>query len=289
MVRPALATGLAALAAALAVPALARLASGLDTDRLVTRASGYLERALRPLRLAGEEGLVPSDRERLRLQALASGIGLPLGVYLEGALGGVLLAIGGAWLGSRALVWRRQRFRRAVDAGAALAAVALADALSSGHSVRGALALAAADLPGAIGVELRRAVRGLELGATTDSALERMRQRCRSRRIDLICAAVRIQRRSGGALAGLLRGIAATIDEHDRLLDEARAASAQARFTSWIVLALPLLGLLLGEVVAPGLLGTMFGSRAGRWLLATALALQVCGALLVVRLAQVER
>jgi tight adherence protein B len=278
------AAGLAGFSAALVVPALAFLGG-----RLRGFAPAYLERALRPLRLAGEEGLVPSDRERVRLQALTGAAGFALGLYLLGAAGAVVLGIAGGWLGARALVWRRERYRRSVDAGAAWAAMALADALSAGRSVRGAIEVTAADLTGAIGVELRHAVRELELGATTEAALEHMRAGCRSRRIDLICAAIRIQRRSGGALAALLREIAATIEAQDRMLDEARAASAQARFTSWIVLALPLLGLLLGEMIAPGLLSTMGRSPASRWLLGGALALQVCGALLVVRLARVDR
>jgi tight adherence protein B len=272
------------MSAALAVPALALLGGGARA-----LAPAYFERVLRPLRLAGEEGLVPSDRERLRLQVLTGAAGSMLGLYMWGMAAAVGLGLGGAWLGSRALVWRRERFRRAVDAGAANAAVALADALSAGRSVRGAMAVAAADLSGAIGVELRRSVRELELGATTEAALERMRLACRSRRVDLICAAIRLQRRSGGALATLLREIAVTIEAQDRLLDEARAASAQARFTSWIVLALPFIGLALGELVAPGLVGSISASPAGRWLLGGAFALQVCGALLVVRLARVER
>lgn len=283
MVRTTLALAVAAIGAAIAVAALALL-----WESVRTFAPGYLERALRPLRLAGEEGLVPSDRERVRLQLLTGVAGFVLGLYLWGVLGALVLGPSGAWLGSRALVWRRERFRRAVDSGAANAAVALADALSAGRSVRGALGVVAADLPGAVGVELRRSARELELGATTEAALERMRAACRSRRVDLICAAIRIQRRSGGALAVLLREIAATIEGQDRLLDEARTATAQARFTSWVVLALPLMGVLLGELVAPGLVGAIADSPAGRWLLAAALALQVCGALLVMRLSQVE-
>ncbi len=278
-----LATAVAAAGAALAVPALAIL--GESARALVP---GYLERALRPLRLAGEQGLAPSDRERMRLQLLTGVAGFVLGLYIWGVLGALVLGPSSAWLGSRALVWRRERFRRAVDRGAANAAVALADALSAGRSVRGAIGIVAPDVPGAAGVQLRASARELELGATTEAALERMRAACRSRRIDLICAAIRIQRRSGGALALLLREIARTIEGQDRLLDEARTATAQARFTSWVVLALPLLGVLLGELVAPGLVGAIAGSPAGRWLLAAALGLQVCGALLVVRLSRVQ-
>jgi tight adherence protein B len=122
------------------------------------------------------------------------------------------------------------------------------------------------------------------LGAETETSLERLRTRARSRRVDLIVAAVRIQRRSGGSLATLLRGIATTLEDQDRLDAEVRAATAQARFTSIVVLLLPLAGLLLAELAAPGSTGGMTASTAGAWLLGAAAVLQLSGLLLIRRL-----
>jgi tight adherence protein B len=110
----------------------------------------------------------------------------------------------------------------------------------------------------------------------------------RSRRIDLIVGAIRIQRRSGGSLATLLRGVAAAIEEQERLESEARAASAQARFTSVIVVSLPFGGVLLGELASPGIVGRMAGSVAGIWLCGSALLLQLAGIALIRRLSRVE-
>jgi tight adherence protein B len=115
-------------------------------------------------------------------------------------------------------------------------------------------------------------------------ALERLRTSVRSRRVDLIVAAVRIQRRSGGSLATLLRGIAGTLEDQDRLDAEVRAATAQARFTSVVVLLLPLAGLLLGQLAAPGIVGGMMASTAGASLLGAAAVLQLFGLLLIARL-----
>ena len=125
------------------------------------------------------------------------------------------------------------------------------------------------------------------MGAKTDVALEHRRRRSRSRRVDLIVAAVRIQRRSGGNLAALLRHIAGAIEEQDRLEGEARASSAQARFTAVVVLLLPLAGLLLGELASPGMVGRITGSVVGVWLLGGALLLQLVGVLVIRRLGRV--
>jgi len=289
------ATALAALAGTLSVPACRELALAIrdglagPTAPLARHAVSVLEGALRPLRLAGEEGLVPSDRERFRLQALCGIAGFAVGLYTWGAKIALALAIAGAWLASRALIWRRDRYRAAVDAGASAVALALADALAVGNSVRGALVACTGGVKGPIGRELEKTAQALEVGTTTDAALTVLRERCRSRRIDLICAAISVQRRSGGALAALLRQVARTIEDQDRLEDEARAASAQARTTSRIVALLPFAALGFGELAAPGLLERIVASSTGLWLLGTAIALQLTGALVVVRLSRIER
>jgi tight adherence protein B len=226
----------------------------------------------------------PTDSERLRLQALAALGGLVFGAGVGGFAVGVALAAASCWFAARLLVWHRNRYRRRLDQGASAAALALADALDAGQSVRGALTICGNGLGGPVGAELRKAGNELELGAETDGALECLRQASRSRRIDLIVAAVRLQRRSGGSLATLLRGVAVTLEEHDRLDAEARAATAQARFTAVVVLMLPLAGVLLAELSAPGMIGRMIGSPVAAWLLAAAAVFQFSGIVLIRRL-----
>ena len=89
---------------------------------------------------------------------------------------GLALGAGGPWAASRVLRARREHYRRAVEADAAAVAVALADALGAGRSLRGALAGAADGLSGAAGHELRRVAGELDAGARTEDALEAMRR-----------------------------------------------------------------------------------------------------------------
>lgn len=284
------ATLLAAAAGAiacLAVIALVHSTAGAILASAAPLGRGVADRAqrlLRPVRRARIEGALPTDRERLQLCGAAAMTGLAIGAVLAGLVAGVGLAAGCSWLASRSLVWHRRRYRRRLDQGTAAAALALADGLAAGQSVRGALTLCGKGLGGPIGKELRSVGHELELGAETETALERLRTRARSRRVDLIVAAVRIQRRSGGSLATLLRGIAATLEDQDRLDAEVRAATAQARFTSVVVLLLPIAGLLLAELAAPGIVGGMAASTAGAWLLGAAAVLQLSGLLLISRL-----
>ena len=116
--------------------------------------------------MAGDRGLAPTDRERLRLQALGGAAGLACGLFFAGVAGALLGCLSASWLAARSLVWRRGSYRRRVDSGASSAALALADALSAGHSVRAALIVAGGGLQGAVGQELRQVGRELKPAST---------------------------------------------------------------------------------------------------------------------------
>ena len=126
----------------------------------------------------------------------------------------------------------------------------------------------------------------LELGARTDDALEAMRARIRGHGVDTIVAAALLQREAGGDLARLLRDCARAADDSTRLAREARAATAQARFTGLIVVLLPLGGAVLAELASPGFLAGLASSFLTAWLAGLALVLQVVAAVLIRRLAR---
>jgi tight adherence protein B len=278
------------LGAACAVAASAELAA-IFWPTLVARAPQVArlaaELADTPLRL-GREGRDPGARERRRLLAAGAACAFAVGWMLAGVVAGLVVACAGPWVAARVLAAARERYRRSVEAGAAGIALALADALGGGHSIRGAVSEAAGGLAGAPGQELRRVARELALGARTETALEAMRARVRSHGIDTIVAACLLQRRSGGDLARLLRDCSRSLEDQERLERDARAATAQARFTGLIVVMLPLGGALLAELASPGYLRSLAGSFLTAWLAGLALAMQVTAAVLIRRLGRVR-
>ena len=203
--------------------------------------------------------------------------------------GGTALAAGiaGTLLLPRVATWRRARYGRRVEAGAAGAALSISGALAGGGSIRAALAAAASELDGPIAIELRRTAVELEAGASLDGALDSLVARAPSRSMLLITAAVQLQRRSGGDLAALLRRIAASVEDEHRAAEEANTATAQARVTSMMVLALPPAGIAFAEMASPGLVGRMLGSPIGVSLVIAAGGLQAVGAVAVRRLARI--
>jgi tight adherence protein B len=284
------AAGLAFAAGALG--AIAALDLAREAGALAARRAPGLARSVARLAdvvlRAGREGRDPGAAERRRLLVAggaAAGIG---GWILAGPLPGVAAAVGGPVALARVLQAGRERYRTRAGAGAGSLATALADAIGGGHSVRGALAAAAPALEGPVGAELRRVAAELELGARTEEALEAMRRRIRSHGIDTIVAALLLQRASGGDLAHLLRDCARSLEEEARVEADARAATAQARFTGLIVVLLPLGGALLAELASPGFVAGLAGSFLTAWLGGLALVLQVAAAILIRRLGRVR-
>jgi tight adherence protein B len=237
---------------------------------------------------AGREGRDPGALERRRLLLAGAAVAFLAGAAAFGPVAGLAAAaLGPAGVG-RVLSARRRRYRDGVDAGVAELAVAIADALGGGRSLRSALEEVAAAAGGAAGHELRRTTAELAAGAATDDALEAMRGRVRSPRVDTLVAACLLQRRAGGDLARLLRDLAHAMEEQGRLEDEVRTATAQARFTALLVVLLPVGGALLAELASPGWFAGLWRSALTAWLVGTALLLQALAALLMHRLGRVR-
>jgi tight adherence protein B len=250
-------------------------------------AARWLRLALEPLRRAGREGYVPSTLERRRLAVLGAAVAV-LGGWLLGGLAVALpLSVAGPVCATWAVSNRRRRYRRTVERSLPALATAVADSLSAGRSLRASLPAAAAYLDGPPAAELARLGAELELGAPLGEAVAAWRGRLRSERVDAFAAALLSQRLAGGDLAGLLRRFATGAAERDRVAEDARSATAQARFTGLLVVAMPSGGALFAELVQPGFLARLLGSPASAVLLALAAALQVVGFFAIGRFARV--
>jgi len=183
----------------------------------------------------------------------------------------------------------RARRREKLATAAPLVARAIADGLAGGHSIRGALVEATrGGMIGPPAAELNRVRAELMLGDPTDAVLERWRARAGHPAYDSLTAAIALQREAGGDLAGLLRGLATALEEHVRAEADARALTAQARFTALIVAVLPLLAAGLAELGSPGYLASLISKPISAILVLTSLALQVLAWIAVRRIARLR-
>jgi tight adherence protein B len=266
-----------------ALIALTALAGGLaalavrEALASAPRAAGWLRMSIAPLRRASREGYAPSADEQRRLAMLGSGAIAATAILVAGPGPLAVAAAAGPWCVGALVAGRRERYRRAVERSVPDVASAIADAISGGRSVRGALAAAAGSLEGPSSAELARVSADLELGASTGDALAAMRSRLRSERVDSLATALLSQQVAGGDVAALMRRLAASAADRDRVADEARAATTQARFTGLLVVALPAGAALFAELLQPGFVSRVISAPASAAMLVAAGGLQVLG------------
>jgi tight adherence protein B len=249
-----------------------------------SRVVAGLARIVEPVARAGREGREPSRPERLRLALLAAGVLMAAGWLAGGPAAAALAAVSGPAAAFAVVRARRRRYAAELRRGAPEVARALADALAAGHSVRGAVAAAAAGVPGPAGRELRRAARSLAFGDPTEAVLERLRVRAGSAAWDTMVAGILLQRDAGGDLASLLRELAGSLDAAARAEHDGHAATAQARFTARLVLLLPAGAAVLAELASPGLLAARLSQPLPGALMLVAATLQLTAMVAIRRL-----
>ena len=248
---------------------------------------GWIRTTVEPLRRIKGEGYLPTTKERMRLALLGGILAICAGWYLGSpTLALVLAGIGP--LAARYMVRRsRARYRRAVERALPDVARAIADSLSAGHSPRGALATAATSLEGPAATEFGHLRHALDLGDSTSDAVRSLSERFASQRVDAFATALISQRTAGGDLAALLRRFAEGAAERDRVAEDARSATAQARFTGYLVVAMPVGAALFTELISHGFIGSLISSGPALVLLSLSAALQAAGFLAISKLAQV--
>jgi tight adherence protein B len=250
-------------------------------------AARWLALAVEPLRRAGREGYSPTDVERRRLAAVGAAAMLAAGLLLLGPGPASLLAIAGPTAVTAAIGRRRHRYRLAVEHGLPEVATSLADTLGAGRSVRSALSAVAASVDGPTAVEMARLRAELELGVPTRTVLEAWQRRMRSQRVDALAAALLSEQVAGGDLATLLRRFGAAAAERDRADADARSATAQARFTGLLVVAMPVGAGVLAELLEPGFVVGLVADPLAATFLACAAGLQLVGFAAIRRLSRI--
>ena len=261
------------------------LREGISTMPSLVR---QLEAATATLALAGRENRVPTELERRRLGAVA---GIALGVVAImvagiGPLAGV--AVAGPAVAGSAIAHRQRRYRLRVERDVPMIAAGIADAVAGGGSLRMALLGAGTALEGPTAVELARVGADLELGMPAREALAGLVGRVPSGRIEALVTTILSQERAGGDLAALLRRHASAAAQRQRAEREARSATAQARLTGGMVVAMPVFMGLMVELISPGFVAAMLADPAAVVLLAVAGALQVGGFLAIRKLGAVR-
>jgi tight adherence protein B len=251
---------------------------------------GWTERTAHELRQA-DIRLRPVEYLSIRVALAAALLVAPVALFqahpvaLAAAPAGAVLGLLGPMLYVRAA--RRRRVMR-IERQLLEFLPALASSLRSGFAFQAAVEVAIQQLGDPLAGELDEYLRDVQLGATTQTALQDLGRRVGSTDLDMVLTAVLVQRTTGGNLPEILDQTAEALRERDRIRGEIQTLTAQQRLTGLILSVYPVaIGLLLLAIM-PAVWSKLFTEPAGQVQLAIAAALQVVGFFAIRRALRVE-
>ncbi|MEE6177100.1 type II secretion system F family protein [Mycobacterium sp. 050134] len=199
--------------------------------------------------------------------SLAVLLGVPVAALLPWP---VLLAVAVAAATAALRYRRRHRLRRAADEGRTLEGaldVLVGELRVGAHPVR-AFSVAADETDGAVAASLRAVAARAGLGADVTAGLrDAARTSALPAHWTRLAVCWRLAAEHGLAIATLMRAAQRDIAERQRFSARVSSAMAGARATAAILAALPVLGVLLGQLIGAHPLAFLLGGQAGGWLL----------------------
>jgi len=116
----------------------------------------------------------------------------------------------------------------------------MVNGLRAGYSSAQAMEAVSRELPPPISDEFRRVIQEMQLGLPMQKALENLLRRIPSDDLDLVVAAMNVQREVGGNLAEILDTISHTIRERVRIKGEIRVLTSQVTYSGRFLSMMPL-------------------------------------------------
>lgn len=117
----------------------------------------------------------------------------------------------------------------------------MVNGLRAGYSTMQAMEAVSREMPPPISDEFRRVVQEMQLGIPMEKALDNFLRRIPSDDLDLVIAAINVQREVGGNLAEILDIISFTIRERVRIKGEIKVLTSQVIYSGRFLASMPLL------------------------------------------------
>lgn len=132
--------------------------------------------------------------------------------------------------------------------------------LSAGHPVPVAMALVAREMSDPIGSEFGIASDEVSFGSKVSTAIQRLADRIGHDDFELFSAMIRLQERTGGNLAELLRANAKTTRDRQKMRLRIKACSAEGRMSAMILNIAPIALFMLIKFTSPDFYGDVSDS-----------------------------
>lgn len=164
----------------------------------------------------------------------------------------------------------------------------LASALRAGHSLASAMGVVADEAPEPSKREFRRVVTDEQLGIPLDEALEVMGKRMQNSDVDQVAVLALVQREAGGNTAEVLDQVVANIRARMDVRRLVQVLTAQGRFSSWIIAAVPVGIFVFLVFVNPDHLDPLFHRPLGQVAGIMAIVMVLAGFYMIRRIVAIE-
>jgi tight adherence protein B len=160
--------------------------------------------------------------------------------------------------------------------------------LRAGQGLLQAVEASSNEQPEPMRSELRRLVSQVNRGSSISDAMESLTTRFDSRDVDLLAAAVAINRETGGNLTEVLERLAKTVRQRRDIRAEAKSLTAAPRATSYILALLPFVIAGYSIAISPIYRAQLLHAPLGRLLLIGAIVWSFVGFFISQKLAKAE-
>ncbi len=209
-------------------------------------------------------------------------------IIMQGIGFGIIGGVVGCFMPNIYIARKKKRRLKNIDQQLTDAIVLISNSLKAGYSFLQAVEAASKELPPPISEEFAHALKEMNLGFTTEAALENISKRVQSKDLELVVMAVLIQRQIGGNLSEILDNISETIRSRITIKGEIRTLTAQGRISGLVISLLPItLGGAL-YLMNPSYIIVLFIHPLGHMMLGIGIVMQMVGIYSIRKIIRIE-
>lgn len=164
----------------------------------------------------------------------------------------------------------------------------MARALQAGHALSGSMKLAADEFSDPLSTEFAETLDEVNFGVDMPRALTSLTNRIDCPEVRYFVVALILQRETGGNLAELLEKLAEIMRKKFEFQGKVRTLIAEGKFSAVVLLALPFLMAAYMQMTTPGYLNIMFDHPMGQTVMMVCGALMVVGAVVLIKMVDIE-
>ncbi len=164
----------------------------------------------------------------------------------------------------------------------------LVGSLRAGQGLLQAIESASSVQPEPMRTEMLRVVGQVNMGTSISDSMESLSTRFDSRDVDLLAAAIAINRETGGNLTEVLERLAKTVRQRRDVRAEAKALTAAPRATSYFLLVIPFIITGYSVAISPIYRERLLHTQVGRMIVIGAIIWSFIGFFIAQKLAKAE-